>query len=138
MEVPVLEMVAAAAVREAMRTTDGEKPTLGYIRRRVTWRLRGLVGQRRRGDVLARALTSRDEEELGGPADETTREVDDRDEREVLTGWLGRQGRDGEIAERSLAGSGPAEIAADMGLSERQVRRVLSEILAVARGRFRG
>lgn len=127
---------AGEAVVAAMALSDGRSPTMAFVENRVEWRLRDL--ERRRRVKLARPLTRRDEEELAGPADEVLREVGDRDELETLAGWLERQGRDGQIVAMRLGGKEADEIGAELGLSGSQVRRVLSEILEVARGRFRG
>jgi len=126
---------AGEAVVRAMELSDGGKPTMAFLVNRVEWRLLDL--SRRRVAKRVRSLSARDELELGGPADEVLGEVGDRDEREVLSAWLARQGRDGVIVGRRLEGMTVEEIAEELDLSERHVRRVLTEILAAARGRFR-
>ncbi len=130
-----VEAEAGEAVVAAMSTSDGGKSTLAYVARRVEWRLLDVAKRRR--SKRERSLTRRDEQELATSRDAATREVEDRDEREVLRAWLGRQGRDGEIVERRLAGETVEEIGEAMGMSGRQVRRVLDEVRAVALRRFR-
>lgn len=126
---------AGEAVVRAMELSDGGKPTMAFLVNRVEWRMRDL--ERRKRAKQERPLTARDEQDLAGPADEVLREVGDRDEREVLVDWLARQGRDGKVVELRLQGWSTDKIASAVGLSPSHVRRVLGEILAAARGRFR-
>lgn len=118
---------------------DGSsRDVASYVRQAVRWRMLDIarvVGRRRWSLDQLRDEDGLDLEDEGADVVEL---VGDRDEEEALRGWLGKQGRDGEVLAGKLDGLSDEELAQQMERSGRQIRRIAAEMARRARERFRG